>query len=730
MRRIGGVVAVVLLLSTQQADAREVYRVGLYQNPPKIFMDARQKPDGFFVTILDAIAKKRDWKLEYSRCSWSECLRQLESGKLDIMPDVAETLPRRERFIFSKEVVLSSWSAVYKVKGSKIESILDLDGKRIAVLKDSIQAFAIKERAEAFGITPRYVRVASFKEGLEGVKTGRAEAILINRFHGERQKKHYGLKKTDILIKPSELKFAYPFGREALAKQIDEELRSLKSDRESVYYTAKEKLLKTLDNHIHLPPWLLWSLGLVIGGFVISLVLMLVFRRMVEARTRELMRTRNNLRYIEQYDKLTHLSNRSFFVHTLEHYVARARQNKERLAVVLLDIDRFKTINDSLGHETGDRVLVTVAQKLIAFVHSRDMLARISSDEYALILSDIESVEEVINTVERIKREIDKPMQLGGHGIYINCSIGISFFPEDSSYHDELLKYADSALDRAKKDNRSSYQFYKADMTRQAFAHMELAVQMRRALENEEFEPHFQMQFDRHSGKLVGMEALIRWKHPQKGMVPPGKFIPFAEETGFILQLDEWMMHRCLRRWKAWQEAGYEPGRLSLNLSPLWLEDEGFIKKVQNALRQAQMGPESLALEVTETQIMKNPDSSIEKLKALADFGIEIAMDDFGTGYSSLAYLKRLPIDKLKIDQSFVRDIPGDQNDEEMVKAIIAMAKSFQLTVIAEGVETREQEAFLLQNGCEQIQGYLHHKPSAAGEVERSLRDLGSGCFV
>ncbi len=324
---------------------------------------------------------------------------------------------------------------------------------------------------------------------------------------------------------------------------------------------------------------------------------------------------------------------------------------------------------------------------------------------------------------QKILTALSSPVVLHGNSLYISCSIGISLYPSDGTSPSNLLKYADAAMYRAKDEGRNNFQFYSADMTELAFERVVMEASIRAGIENEEFVVYYQPQVDGTNGKLIGMEALVRWQHPTMGMVSPAKFISLAESTGLIIELDQFVMRTAMNQLSKWYSQGLNPGVLAMNLSMKQLQQKGFTEILKNMIEDTESKPEHLELEVTESHIMTNPQEAINILKQINDLGIELAIDDFGTGYSSLSYLKKLPINKVKIDQSFIRDLPDDEEDVAITKAVIALATSLNLRVIAEGVETIEQKEFLIQNGCNNIQGYYYSRPVPADELENILRD-------
>ena len=435
----------------------------------------------------------------------------------------------------------------------------------------------------------------------------------------------------------------------------------------------------------------------------------------------ELTQTQNELKHQAEHDFLTSLPNRVLFLDRLKQSIKHSARYKENIAVLFIDLDNFKDVNDSLGHGIGDILLKTVSTKLKGCLRQSDTVARLGGDEFAISIDHFHNIEVVTSVVQTIMETFKEPLQIENHQIYVTLSLGISIYPEDGNDSTTLIKNADTAMYKAKQNGRNNYQFYTPDMTEKALERIVLETQLRQSIVNNELEVYYQLQINAKDESIIGMEALVRWNHPEVGLISPAKFIPIAEENGFIIDIDEWVMKKSITQFKSWYEKGLNPGMLSLNLAVLRLEQDGFIEKIKNMIESSDIKAEWLSFEVTETKIMQNPEKSINNLNELNKLGIKLSIDDFGTGYSSLSYLKKLPINKLKIDQSFVRDIPGDLDDVEITKTIIAMAKNLNLSIIAEGVETKEQKDFLIDNDCCDIQGYLYHKPSPASEVEKKL---------
>lgn len=430
------------------------------------------------------------------------------------------------------------------------------------------------------------------------------------------------------------------------------------------------------------------------------------------------------LLHLANHDALTHLPNRSLLLDRLSQALVYANRSDDQIAVLVIDLDRFKNINDSLGHDVGDRIIMEVGRRLAACVKDGDTVARVGGDEFVVLRPDVSREDAVAILARQILEALARPMVIAGHEFYPTASIGIGMYPKDGKDSQALLKNADTAMYRAKEAGRNNFQFYAHEMNSRALDRLKLESGLRRALERKEFVLHYQPQMDLASGAFIGVEALLRWQPPGQVMIYPGDFIPIAEETGLIVPIGEWVLRNACLQQKKWQEAGMFAGvKIAVNLSARQFRQQDLIRLVSSALEDTGCSPSWLELEITESVIMENPQDATETLQQLSDMGVHLSIDDFGTGYSSLSYLKRFPINTLKIDRSFVRDITIDADDAAIAQAVIALAHSLKLKVIAEGVETAEQLEFLRKQGCDQIQGYYLSPPLGIDKLEQLMSD-------
>ena len=431
--------------------------------------------------------------------------------------------------------------------------------------------------------------------------------------------------------------------------------------------------------------------------------------------------TQEKLNHLAYHDALTDLPNQVLFKDRLKQAIALSRRNDQMQAVLLLNVDRFKTINDSLGYTAGDRLLQSVAQRLTSCVRESDTVARFGGDEFAILLTQIPRAQDAANAARAIKQSLDQAFIFEDQEIFVSSSIGISIYPNDGRDTAGLLKTAGVALDRAKVQGGNNYQFYTAGGTTRALKQLVLESNLRSGLDKSEFIVHYQPQVDVRDFQLVGMEALVRWQHPSLGLLYPSEFVSLAEDSGLIIALGDWILRTACAQNKMWQDKGLMPMRLSVNFSARQFQQPTFITDVAQILKDTNLDPRWLELELTESSIMKDPEEAIEKLHELKLMGIKVAVDDFGTGYSSLNYLKRFPIDTLKIDKTFVSDVCKDPHDTAIVRAIINLGHALDLTVIAEGVETKEQLQYLSALECDAVQGFLFSKALSAAAFEELL---------
>jgi diguanylate cyclase (GGDEF)-like protein/PAS domain S-box-containing protein len=438
----------------------------------------------------------------------------------------------------------------------------------------------------------------------------------------------------------------------------------------------------------------------------------------------EIKRYQDELEHQANHDALTGLANRNLLRDRLQQAVALAHRSGRKFTVVLIDLDNFKLINDSLGHALGDDVLKILAERMSGCIRDGDTVARPGGDEFVLVAVEQDQESDIYRVVHRVMTAIAQPFAIGVREFKVTCSVGIATFPDDGADADTLLRNADAAMYEAKGLGRNTFRLYSPEMNSHIGERLTLEAELWRALERDELLLHYQPKVHLPTGRIVGVEALIRWNHPQRGMVPPGAFVPVAEESGLILEVGRWVIATACAQCVAWREAGLPPIPVAVNMSARQLHDPDIVKIVRTVLDMTGLAADQLEIEITESAAMLNADEAVHFMTQLRDMGVRISLDDFGTGYSSLSYLKRLPVTGLKIDQSFIRELEHDADDAAIVRAVIAVASALALDVTAEGVETAAQVRFLNAYGCRQAQGYYFARPVPA-DVARTLLERG-----
>jgi diguanylate cyclase (GGDEF)-like protein len=441
---------------------------------------------------------------------------------------------------------------------------------------------------------------------------------------------------------------------------------------------------------------------------------------------KELIIHKEHLVRLAHYDSLTSLPNRVFFSEMLNKTLNHSRRHNKTLAILFIDLDRFKNINDALGHPIGDLVLKEVASRFSTVLRAGDVLARLGGDEFILLINDINHPKFASPIAEKLLQLCAQSIKVGTHEFFITTSIGICIFPGDGDSLEDLLKNADMAMYKAKRSGGGVFQYYTKEMNQEAHEHIKLEASLRKAINNNEFVLYYQPKLNLSDGSMMGVEALIRWESPELGMVSPAKFIPLAEETGLIMQIGEWALREACRANKSWQNQGYKSISTAVNLSPKQFRHQDIAQLVKTILSETGLNPELLELEITETAVMDNVDAAINRLNAIKEMGVKITIDDFGTGYTSISYLKQFPVSVLKIDQSFIKGVPDNQDDVAITTAVIALAHSLNMKVVAEGVETPEQLQYLADHDCDMVQGYYLSRPLPEAKILLQLTKIDS----
>ncbi|MEX0739404.1 MAG: EAL domain-containing protein [Pseudohongiella sp.] len=819
--------------------AQTTLRLGVYENTPKIFLDDAGQVSGIFGELVTEIAERENWLIESVACQWNDCLRMLESGEIDLMPDVAYTSSRAQLFDFHQNAVLLSWSQLYERDGLGLSSLLDLNGRSVAVLEGSVQQIYLMEMAENFDLVIEWVWVDSLEAAFAAVISGQADAAVANQFYGDMMAFQHELARTPIMFQPTRLHFAVPTGRHAeLLAVIDRYITSWQADEQSPYFRILRRWSINPDAQgIPVVAW--WLIGALSFALILLALFSVLLRIKVAEKTRSLVASESRLNtilnsvdayiYIKDYrlryqyanrkvcdlfgvtpdeivgktdadffsqqtcalleqndmrvvrhgervaneeastlvrnqktydflsvklplrnpdgsiyalcgistdisehkqirdqlhqlaffDSLTGLPNRRLVLDRLDHALANRNQTGYEGALLFLDVDDFKVVNDTLGHDTGDYLLQLLARRLERGLLSTDTAGRLGADEFVLIIEDLaldadDSLVRVRDMAEILRQQLSLPFDLNGTDYVCAVSIGIAMFSDaDNGDVEALLKAADLALDAAKTGGSSSVCFFNPEMQVEVTRRTRIEAALRKALLGDNLSLHLQPQVD-SAGNVISMEALLRWHDPEMGQVAPSDFIPVAETCGLIVPVGKWVLDRACRMLAEWQSDSVMSAlTLAVNISPRQFHHADFVDHILNSLKNNGVDGRRLELEVTEGLLIEDVEVTVAKMDRLREHGIRFSLDDFGTGYASLGYLKRLPLSQLKIDQSFVRDLLLDPNDEAIVRTILALGKSLDLRVLAEGVETRALADRLREMGCEYFQGYLFSRPQA-----------------
>ena len=963
--RLIGFALLCLAAANAAAQARHL-TVGVYPNPPKLFFNQAGKADGIHVDLLREVARAENWTLDFVPCQWDACMRAVQEGTIDLLPDVAWTAERSQVIDFHRTPALYSWSQVYRHPEVPILSIAGLDGKRLAVLGGSVQQSYFTDLASDYHIRPSLLTIQSAAQGFELVRQRRADAVVADRHVGDMLAAQEGLVETPVAFQPVRLFYATGKGRQAdVLAALDRHLQAWQDNPDSVYFKILQRWEKKAVLS-HLPDYLLWAGAAIVGLLAVALLLAIWLRRTVEQKTSALrdsearlstilesvdsliyikdadyryqyvnraVRTfidksdaeiigktdydlfgpraaaairardkvvieqgerivaeeakrdiradsptylsttiplrrqdgsiyglcgiatdiserknaeestriaatvfqsqegmfvtgpdrrildvneaftamtgytahellggdplavslarggadlrdemwksvgqhgkwqgeiwthrktgetypawltvtavrdadgnisnyvgtqaditqqklaQDEILHLANYDPLTGLPNRRLLLERLQHCLSVSHRSGQPVALLFLDLDNFKDLNDTRGHEVGDELLKQVAQRILGCIPEGDTVARLGGDEFVILLESIgtredEAAEHAAAVGWKIIAAVGAPYDISGSSHHATCSIGAALRIDHDTDIDDLMKRGDLAMYEAKRDGRNTLRVFHRDMESDVTYRTALENELRESLGKSQFELKYQTQVDGR-GRILGVEALLRWNHLKRGIVGPAVFVPIAEASGLIVPLGDWVMRHACRQLAAWAPlAGMSHLTIAVNVSARQFRQPGFVADTLRAIEETGARPDRLKLELTETLLIENVEDTIEKMHQLKDHGIGFSLDDFGTGYSSLSYLKLLPLDQLKIDRSFVREVLVDQNDASIARSIIALGKALSLDIIAEGVETEAQRTFLAEIGCECCQGYLFGRPMAIGKLERII---------
>ena len=845
-----GVIAVALclvglpaLIDTARPDPLAL-RIGVYHNPPKV-LEAGGGLSGIFGDVINAVAQREGWQLEPVSCVWHECLEQLAEGELDLLPDTALSQSRERELQFHKVPVLRSWSQLYSDRRYDITSLLDLEGLRIAVVRDSVQQQYLSQLMDSFALLVDWLPVSSFESGFDAVQSGRADVVAANNFYGDLRARELKLHVTPVIFQPAALYVAARPGLDPrVLSTLDEYLRDWQGTPGSPWYQAMEHW-GVFAEEFPLPTSLYWLAGLSsAGGILVLLVVVLQRRRHQQTQNRldlselrletildgvdacifikdrsgryqyvnhrfaelfgrpesallgksdgdlfddetadrlrqgdlrvfeggerisaqednvlrdgtrktfltvklplydvdgecyalsgiatdltEHLRIQEALSRAQYYDPVTGLANRSKLLESLDHAIAGYARTGFEGALLALDLREFSLVNDSQGHAAGDEVLRLAASRIERCLSQTDLAARLGADDFVILLEDLSAdretaIMEARRRASLLMQSLSEPYRLASSVQSVGANIGVTMFSDLNGDLETVLRNADLALAEARSRGAGEVSFFDPQMQERVNHRLRLESALRQAIESEALEIYLQPQVQQDY-RVTALEVLLRWEHADLGRVSPAEFIPLAEATGLIVPLGQQVLERACELLQSWRDHPLlSTLSLAVNISPRQFHQADFVHRVQRCLEAHAVAPGSLLLEVTEGLLIQDIEHVARRMRQLNELGVRFSLDDFGTGYASLAYVKRLHLSQLKIDQSFVRDLITDRNDEVIVASTLQMGRSLGLDVIAEGVETVNQLKALEALGCQGFQGYSIGYPAPVAEWEARL---------
>lgn len=704
-------------------------RVGVFPNPPVAFKDEQGQWRGISVDVLQAIADENGWKLEFIENSFSGLLKDFKNKKIDILSMMAYSDKRAQKYTYSKAHLISNWGLVYSRPYSNISSLLDLEGKRVGVMKNNIHAQAFRELVKKFNLNIKIVELPHNSDVMKSVQKSEVDAGVANRLFGALNANRYHLVETGIIFNPINIHYSsLNPNNKIILDVIDKKLLAYKANKNSIYFSSLQRWLNQ-NNRTGFSPWLIW-LAIGLSGFLIVVLGVAgLLKHRVAIRTHELELEINERREAERkldelayYDALTKLPNRISLSEHLKVVISSAARKKNKVAILFIDIDRFKTINDTLGHDAGDQLIAKTANRLQSCIRNEDSIHRFGGDEFVAVLQDITDLKNINYITKRMLHTIKDPIKINSTEIFSSVCIGVSLYPDDSDNTDNLLKYADAAMYHAKDQGGNNCQFYSHELTQRIQNRLEIESRLRHAIENSEFQLHYQPIYKLQDQTLIGVEALIRWQDPKYGLIMPDNFIPLAEETGLIIPIGEWVLKQACKQVVEWESQGLGELHLAINVSSKQFDYKKFYSNIISTLKSTGLAARRLELEITERMFLNITGNVKNTLGELTRYGVKFSIDDFGTGYSSLSYLKQLPIETLKIDRSFITGIPEDKDDVQIAATIVAMAHGLGMDVVAEGIETEQQLHYLNSLNCGRGQGYFLSEPQPAENITQLLK--------
>lgn len=720
---------IILTLLTGNVSSAQTLRVGTYEDKPFVFMDENKKPQGFAIDVLEDIARQEGFEVIYTHGSFSECIDNIKSGKIDMLVDVSQT-PEREEFMnFTKESLMENWGIVITKPLDEISTIFALSEKRIAVLKDDIYGENFIQQLSMFKVSAHVIKADSYEQIIGMIEDGSADAGVLNKLAISQHKadRPVSFKETPVIFSPVQMKYGFSKNVDSeFIERFDSALLGMKKYPFSEFYESSSRWFPTQESR-QLPYWSKITLYSLLGATLLSCLMALIFKRRSSMARRELETTYSEVvelnRKLQQdcskikqknelikklayYDQITGLKNKQ----SLDYDLGKLCGLGEEFAVAFFSIDNLKGISSALGHRGRDTLAKKVSERLSLAAHRYDSIYRWEGTEFVLVAKGPASGRKAELLAKETMSLFKSSMQIKGNPVFVSGSMGISRFPEDSRNPGELIKKAAMALDHVQLCGRNGYRFYDEKLSNKTARDFLMETKLREALLSGELQVYYQPRVDSSSGSIVGLEALVRWFDGDGKNIRPDEFIPIAEESGLITSVGEVVLNTACAHAKQLCDAGYALP-VSVNLSPKQFEDSDLIKILDNALFNSGLDHTLLELEITENAVLGNLSESVKTMKLIRSRGIKLLLDDFGTGYSSLNYLMSLPLDFLKIDKVFMDRLFQDSKHENIVEFIIMLAKNLGLKIVAEGIEEPQQLDYLKSKRCDEYQGYLFSKP-------------------
>ena len=830
-------ISLSLSFSAYAQGKKEVYSVGIYDNPPISFINANGKPDGYVVELLTEISKQDDFKINWVFDKWQNIIEKIKTNKIDMITSVAYSETRSKYMTYSQNNFVVGWSQIFLPIDSEIENFIDLNNKTIAILKGGINGEALKKRCIEFDLKCNLIEVQTYEEAFKKLSNKQVDATVSNNSVGIWYTNKYKITLSSIIFNPTKGFVTIPKNNQSkwLLDKFDERVSAWKKNANSFYFHAKDNWLNP-QYKVNYSSKIIYSIIALTLLSVLGIISALVFKRQVARRVKdisirnqqfsqiinlvphiiyvvdekgnillanikankyfgmtkdeikkcnienfnikkyseieflndhnlskkldesdlkelkttdyignnytllltkmpfkgldhknkahvivavditEIKEYQQKITHMAHYHQLSNLPNRTLFKNEIEKSIAQFKKHKKYGSLLYIDLDSFKNINDSQGHKVGDLLILALVNRFKIKLPENNFIAHLGGDEFIIDCSELHTEDTIAEILamqysELVLEIISKPITVKNVKYEITASIGLVVYPRDGDTEEVLFQRADTALNKAKKMGRNNVQIFDKKLELQVQYNQRLESELRNAFKNSEFKMVYQPIMEAKTRKIVGAEALLRWNHPIRGIIGPAEFIAVAENNHLIIDLGYWILEQAYQRIKQHIDAGDPEFFIAVNVSVVQLKDKSFYKRVLEMVQKYAIPPNHLELELTESVLMEDVEFSISIFNKLKLLGIKISIDDFGTGYSSFNYLMKLPIDKLKIDQSFVTVLPMDQNSATIVRTIIKMAKELKLKVVAEGIENQQQFDFLIEEDCQYFQGYFIHRP-------------------